>query len=226
MNRDPQNQPVEAQVLVNGDSVTPNPPSLRLRVAWCVAVVAGFLLLYETTNWLASRSGTTRCLAFAWELNLPRISWFVVPYWSIDILMVLVALVTIRMGQLRVLLLRLAFILVVSCVCFLLWPCVCGHQREIPDDWSAPLFRLLHWFDLPYNQAPSLHVSEAIVIAPVFLERLSKRYRHAFVLWLASGCVGILFTHQHHLMDLLTGAAMGFLALRIFRERSEPADKL
>lgn len=221
MNRDPQDQPAEARVLINGVSVPPNAPALRLRIAWCVAVIGGFLLLYDTTNWLASRSGTTRCLAFDWEFRLPRISWFVIPYWSIDILMALVALFTIRMGQLRVLLVRLAFILVVSCACFLLWPCVCGHQREIPDDWSALLFRLLHWFDMPYNQAPSLHVSEAIVIAPVYLERLSQRYHRATVVWLASGCVGILFTHQHHLMDLLSGAVIGFLAVRIFRERSE-----
>lgn len=226
MNHDPQNQPAEAQVLVNGVSVTPNAPSLRLRIACCVGVVASFLLLYDTTNWLASRSGTTRCLAFDWEFHLPRISWFVVPYWSIDILLAVVSLFTIRIGQLRVLLFRLAFILVVSCICFLLWPCVCGHQRNIPDDWSAPLFRLLHWFDLPYNQAPSLHVSEAIVIAPVCLERLSQGCRRAAILWLACGCAGILFTHQHHLMDLLTGAVIGFLALRIFRERRESSPVL
>ena len=199
------------------------PPSLGWRVVWCVGVVGAFLLLYDTTNWLALRSGTTRCLAFDWECHLPRISLFVIPYWSIDVLMALVPLFTLRTTQLRILLLRLAFILVISCVCFLLWPCVCGHPREIPDDWSAPLFRLLHWFDLPYNQAPSLHVSEAIVIAPVYLERLPQRNHGVALLWLACGCAGILFTHQHHLIDLLTGVVIGLLALRIVREQHKPA---
>ncbi len=194
-------------------------PGMWVRIGWCAGSVAAFLLLYDTTNWLAARSGTTRCLAFDWEYRLPLIPLFAVPYWSIDILMAMAPFFTTRWDQLRTLLVRLAFILVVSCICFLIWPCVCGHTRTIPDNWSAPLFALLHFFDLPYNQAPSLHVSEAIVIAPVYLARVPRRGRPAAVLWLATGCVSILFTHQHHLVDLITGALVGLVALRTPRRK-------
>ena len=193
-------------------------PSRRARVLACAGVAAAFLLCYDLTNWRAHLLGTERCLAFAWELRMPRVTAFVVPYWSIDVLLVTAPLLTVRAMQLRVLLARLAFALVVSCVCFMAWPFRCGHERSIPDDWTAPLFRLLHAFDLPYNQAPSLHVSEAMICAPVVLARLTKRWRPWAAAWLAAGCAGVLFTHQHHLLDLAGGALVGAVALCCWRE--------
>ena len=197
-------------------------PGRRARLLACAGVAGSFLLCYDLTNWRAHLLGTERCLAFAWELRLPRVTAFVVPYWSIDILLVAAPLLVLTWRQLHVLLRRLAFALVVSCACFLAWPCRCGHVRSIPDDWTAPLFRLLHAFDLPYNQAPSLHVSEAMICAPVVLARLPKWWRPWAAAWLAAGCAGVLFTHQHHLVDLAGGALVGALALFWWRD-AEPA---
>jgi membrane-associated phospholipid phosphatase len=196
------------------------PLPLRTRLLACLAIAAGFLLLYDLANWLAHQRNTTRCLAFAWELQIPRLTPFVVPYWSIDILLVAAPLATQLHQQLHTLLRRLAFALLLSCSIFLLWPCRCGFPRSIPDDWTAPLFSLLHTFDLPYNQAPSLHVSEAIIIAPVFLARLPQKWKPWAALWLASGCAATLLTHQHHLADLASGALTGWLALHLFPQKT------
>jgi membrane-associated phospholipid phosphatase len=187
----------------------------------CLAIAVGFLLLYDATNWLAHHRKTTRCLAFPWEFHIPRLTPFVVPYWSIDILLVAAPLATRHHQQLATLLRRLAFALLLSCSIFLLWPCRCGFPRSIPDDWTAPLFTLLHSLDLPYNQTPSLHVSEAIIIAPVFLARLQRPWKSWATLWLATGCAATLLTHQHHLADLITGALTGWLALHCFPQKTE-----
>jgi membrane-associated phospholipid phosphatase len=196
------------------------PPALRTRLLACAGVMLAFMLLYGGTNQLAHWRGTTRSMAFEWEFQLPRITAFVIPYWSIDFMLVLAPLFTVRAAQLRTLLWRLGSILVVSCTIFLLYPCRCGYPRTIPDDWTAPLFQILHFFDLPYNQWPSLHVSEALVAAAVILPRLPALWRPWAALWIALGCAGILFTHQHHLIDLLTGAALGMLVLWRVKERS------
>ena len=49
-------------------------PTLRARLMGCAAVLFGFLILYDATNWLAHVRGTTRCMAFDWEFSIPRIN--------------------------------------------------------------------------------------------------------------------------------------------------------
>ena len=198
-------------------------PSFRTRVLACAGVLLGFLLLYDTTNWLAHIRGTQRCMAMDWEFNIPRITAFIVPYWSIDFMLVLAPLCCVRHSQLRTLLWRLGIILVLSCLVFLVYPCRCGYERTIPDDWTAPLFQILHLFDLPYNQWPSLHVSEALVASAVVLPRMPRAWRPWAALWIALGCAGILFTHQHHLIDFVTGATLGALVLWRVKEQPEPS---
>lgn len=197
----------------------PQLPAFRTRLLACTGVMLGFLLLYGATNLLAHLRGVTRSVAFEWELEIPRITAFVVPYWSIDIMLVMAPLFVVRHTQLRTLLWRLGIILVVSCTLFLLYPCRCAYERSIPEDWTVFLFQVLHLFDLPYNQWPSLHVSEAMVAAAVTVPWLTPAWRPWAVLWIALGCVGIMFTHQHHLVDLVTGATLGALVLWKVKEK-------
>lgn len=195
-------------------------PSLRLRLISAAGFVLFALLIYDTCNWFASWRGVTRCVAFGWELEIPRVNWFVVPYWTIDILLALSPLFTRRFDEWRALLRRLFWAFIISCAIFLVWPCRCEFPRSIPDDWTAPLFRLLHFTDLPYNQAPSLHVSEAVIVAPVLLARLPHPgLRAALIVWLVMGSLGTVLVHQHHVVDLVSGAALGLLIVRLIPRR-------
>lgn len=195
-------------------------PAFRTRL-WCALAITLFAAVtYGATNAVSLSRGVTRCLALPGELDLPLVSWLVVPYMLMDGLLSLAPLCTASRGELRTLMLRLFWGFTVGNIIFLLWPCRCGYPRVIPDDWTAPIFHLLHFTDLPYNQAPSLHIVEAILIAPVYLARLPHRpLRAAFLLLLLLGSAGTVLTWQHHLVDVLTGAALGLAIMGLIRQR-------
>ena len=195
-------------------------PPLRLRLLSAAVFALFALLIYDMCNVISSWREVTRCVAFPGEMEIPRINWFVVPYWSIDIMLALSPLLTRRYDEWRALLRRLFWAFTFSCAVFLVLPCRCGFPRSIPDDWTAPLFQLLHFTDLPFNQAPSLHVSEAVIVTPVVLARLSSPWlRAAMVLWIILGSLGTVLVHQHHVVDLVSGAVLGFLLLRLIPRR-------
>ena len=191
-------------------------PSFRLRLISAAGFVVFALIAYDLSNWIASLRNITRCLAFPWEFDIPQVNWFVLPYLSIDVMLALSPLCTRRFDEWRALLRRLFWVFTISCAVFLVFPCRCDFPRSIPDDWTGALFRLLHFTDLPFNQAPSLHVSEAIIVAPVLLARLKHVvWRAALVFWIILGSVGTVLVHQHHLADVVTGAVLGCVIIRL-----------
>ena len=195
-------------------------PPLRLRIVSAVLFVVFALLLYDSCNVIAGWRETSRCLAFPWELDIPRINWFVLPYLSIDVLLALSPVFTRRYDEWRTLLRRLFWVFAISCAVFLVIPFRCAYPRSIPDDWTATLFQLLHFTDLPFNQAPSLHISEAIIMAPVLLARLPHMaLRVALIVWLVLGSLGTVLVHQHHVLDLISGAILGFAMIKCIPRR-------
>lgn len=195
-------------------------PAFRTRF-WCALAITLFAAVsYGATNEWSHARGVTRCLALPGELHLPLVSWLVVPYMLIDGLLALAPLFTASRQELRTLMLRLFAAFSMGNIIFLLWPCRCGYPRVIPDDWTAPIFQFLHFTDLPYNQAPSLHIVEALLVAPVYLARLPRpALRAAFLLLLVLGSAGTVLTWQHHLVDVLTGAALGLATMGLIRQR-------
>ena len=196
-------------------------PAFRTRLRWAIAITLYAALTYGATNALAHARGVTRCIALPGELDLPFVAWLVVPYLCIDVLVPLSAIFTRSHTELRTLARRMFWAFTIGNLIFLVLPFRCNFPRTIPDDWTAPFFRLLHFTDLPYNQAPSLHIVEAIVIAPVFLARLPRPApRAAFLALLVLGSAGTVLTYQHHLLDVVTGAILGFAVVAAVRPRA------
>lgn len=195
-------------------------PPLRLRIISAALLGVFCLATYGACNTIAVWRQPERCLAMAWEYQIPRINWTVVPYWFLDIMVVAAPIIAQRYDEWRTLIRRMVLAFLIACVVFLVFPCRCGYERSIPDDWTAWMFRLLHATDHPYNQAPSLHVCEAIFTAPVLLARFNSRIiRATIVAWFALGALATLLTWQHHLVDVITGAMLGFGIVALVRKR-------
>ena len=61
----------------------------------------------------------------------------------------------------------------IATVCFVLFPLSFGWPKPPADGLSGWLFDSLAAFDLPYNQAPSLHIALAIIVGCILLDALS-----------------------------------------------------
>ncbi len=101
----------------------------------------------------------------------------------------------------------------VAGVFFLVLPTAQAYPERVASGLFAGLFRFADRMNLEYNEFPSLHVAFAVTAAVVFGRRCGWLGRSLFFLWGAGVAASTLFLHEHHLLDLLGGAALGLAAV-------------
>src|SRR6266511_4285031 len=89
-----------------------------------------------------------------------------------------------------------------------------GTRHSFPDLDDHPVFghaRVLRVFDMPFNQAPSLHIATTTILFDLY-SRVLPRWTLP-VTALAALLVGasVLTTYQHHFIDVPTGFLLGLL---------------
>ena len=78
----------------------------------------------------------------------------------------------------------------------------------------APLFRFADSLNLTYNLLPSLHVGLAVVCVAAFATRAERALRALLWTWAAAVTLSTLLTHQHHVVDVLTGWGLALMCFR------------
>lgn len=174
---------------------------------------AFFFSSYGFANWLASQRANVPSFYFAWERGIPFLPWTIVPYWSIDLLYGISFFVWRSRAALFTHVKRLVLAQLVSVACFIAFPLRFSFARPDADGLPGRLFTLLGGFDLPFNQAPSLHISLLVILWVAFAAHLRGGWRWLLHGWFALIGVSVLTTWQHHLIDLPTGALVGWLCV-------------
>lgn len=187
-------------------------------VYWLAALGALFFSSYNFANWLASQRAHVPSVMFAWEKSTPFLAWTIVPYWTSDFLYVLSIFVCTTRRELEIHGKRLIATQLISVACFLTMPLLCAFERPATHGFFGWLFTVLLGFDRPFNQAPSLHVSLAVILWARFAEHLDGMWRHLMTAWLILVSISTMTTYQHQFLDLPTGALAGFLAIALFPE--------
>jgi membrane-associated phospholipid phosphatase len=106
-------------------------------------------------------------------------------------------------------------VLAVSLVCFALIPMRYTFMRPETSGLTGLLFDALNAFDMPYNRAPSLHISVLVILWMRFQSCLSGGARLALACWFALIGVSVLTTYQHHVIDVAAGYAVGWLGTKL-----------
>ena len=152
---------------------------------------------------------------FVWEKAIPFVPWTILPYLSIVIFFALSFLVRRERAAVDRHLHALAINLVLSVLCYVLMPLRFTFERPLPDDVFGLLFGLLSAVDLPYNRAPSLHISVLLILWVRFAALLQGWPRRLLGAWFWLIALSVLTTYQHHVIDLPAGALVGLLSLAL-----------
>ncbi|MGQ0710217.1 MAG: hypothetical protein ACT4NV_10750 [Rhodoferax sp.] len=196
------------------------PPSLRQRMAHLVLNSVVFGLCYTSANHFAHTQGVQRSVALAWDMQMAFLPWMVLPYMLSGPFFVGSFWAVRAQDALRVLSQRLLLATVLACLVFVVLPLRFSLERPaLPSPlWSA-LYGLLAILDRPYNQLPSLHVAYCCI----FWSALRERHRLLLALTLGVVALSTVFTYQHHLLDVPTGALLGLGCIAWVRPgRSQP----
>ena len=196
------------------------------RRPWAEAVLSSaalsllFAFVYGECNALASRRTDLGMCFFAWELRIPFVPALILPYMSIDLFFLASFLLCADRIELRAHTRRIVAAILLAGLAFLVFPLTAGFPRPEVSGWAGSLFGLLWSFDEPHNLDPSLHVALASLLWPVYA-RHTPPNTHGWLrwfvhLWFTLIIASPLFTWQHHLLDVVTGAMLGQVCMFVF----------
>lgn len=185
----------------------------RRASAWLVALGAFFYLSYGVSNWLASQRADVPAIVFAWEHGIPFLAWMIIPYWSTHVFFVLSFYVCRNRAELDNHAKRLLAAQVVAVACFIVFPLRISFAKPPTAAEFGFLFDVLHVFDMPYNQAPSLHIATTTILFDLYSRTLPRWTLPATIVFALLVGASVLTTYQHHFIDVPTGFLLGLLCV-------------
>lgn len=202
------------------------------KILWLIGLTIFFYLTYNLANYVTlyrAQFIPIPHMMFEWEKEIPLIPWTIIPYWSENLFYGLAILLTINHEQLSILGKRLFAVQVICVLGFLLIPLQqinIGIRPEV-DGFFGWWFDSLMKFDMPYNQAPSLHIALLMILWTYYCERVTKRLHFLIHIWALLIAVSVLTTWQHHFIDIPAGMLAGFIAIWCFpHEQASPLKQL
>ncbi len=193
-------------------------------VLWTdAAVVAAatsvlFLVLYTGTAMITEMRAVANpdsigTWYYAWERFIPFVPILIIPYMSIDAFFVLAPFTCRDRAELAILGKRLAAVVVIAAICFLLWPLQLAVPRPVA---TGPFGGIYNWFvsvDRPYNLCPSMHIALRTVLAAHYGKHTRGVVRLAMNVWFfLIGCSTLLL-YQHHVIDVVGGFVLALLVM-------------
>ncbi len=193
------------------------------QLAALVVVAAIFYASYGATNALASACANVPEIYFAWERALPFCAWSIVPYWSLNLLYALGFFLCRDAGELARYVTQLLVAQMIATLFFIAFPLQMSWEKPAVSGLSGFLFSSLAAFDLPFNQAPSLHIILCVVVGAFYFRKARAVWLKAvLVAWFALIGLSVLTTYQHHFIDIPTGLAAGCFVLLVRPMDGEP----
>ena len=192
-------------------------PHWSMALKWALLMGAMFFLIYGSVNAYSANYTVAPSLYLPWERQIPFVPSLIVPYMSIDLIFVLCFFLCRNHYELISLSWRIGFAVVVSALCFLLFPMKFGFERPVVDGAFSFLF-FVHSVDLPYNQCPSLHISIAMILWDVLRRRLQGRPLQNILVtvWFVLIAASTVLVFQHHVIDVAGGVIVGLLSWYLF----------
>ena len=196
----------------------------HLGESWFLAllVTVWFAFLFVGTNTLTAHRATRVNVHLPAELRMPLVPGFTVVYSSLYLLFLAAPFVLRTRREILRLALTLGATIFIASIGFLLIPAQLAYPPPTDQELGAwkPLFLAADRLNLDYNLVPSLHVALAIVCLETFSAKRGTTGKIVARLWGLLLAASTLLTHQHHLIDVITGYGLALIMVQLDRRRN------
>ena len=188
-----------------------------LRFAWLLSGANGvwFAFVYGGCDWITKHRSLRVPIHLPIELSVPLVPAWIVAYMSIYLLFVIGPFIVRERREFAALIFALALATLAGGIGFLLVPSQTAFGP--PGDlgiWKN-VFQFADRLNLDYNMVPSLHVALSVCCVSAFARHASPFGRTLLWTWAAVIALSTLLTHQHHVLDAVTGWGVGLAAYRV-----------
>lgn len=171
------------------------------------------LVFYGADQW-AARRATRWSLYFDWELAMPYWPAAYLVYFGVFLMPFAVPWLARDARDVQQWERRMAAAIGVAGALFLLLPAQLGYGPADAGRWE-PLVRGAHVVAGRHNLLPSLHVALGLVTLMAAWPNAGRGWRALLLTGFVLQLPAVLLTHQHHVADVLSGAALGWAAGRV-----------
>lgn len=181
----------------------PDGRTLRTVLAWCLIIDVLFFAIYGSINWLTSQRTGLFELYVQIELAIPLVPASIWVYASMLLLFCL-PIFTISRERARREALAAILALFVAAFIWLLLPARLGFERIVPEGYELA-YATMFMLDHPHNLVPSLHIVFSSLAVLACGQNAPERIKIGLWLWLTAIAASTVLTHQHHVLDVITG---------------------
>jgi membrane-associated phospholipid phosphatase len=182
-------------------------------------ITALFSLVYGYTNYKAQSAIVKYQFYFEWEKSTPLIGWMILPYISLNI-MTFAPLFFMIPSEVRRLGRLMGLATIVAGIIFYFFPAPIVYTRPDYVPYWDFLFKIIFTFDDLSNTLPSLHITYTAQIIFCLWHKLN-RLRYFFLVWFILICCSVLFTWQHHVLDIFSGIILAAILHKAVKDLPE-----
>ena len=202
-------------------------PGLLTYLVWRSPLAAALVALAPMYFVIGIRTagGPTFRPELAIDRAIPLQPVWMLAYGSLYVFVVILPLFVVRgRGVIRRAMQAYLLVMTLSYAIFLVYPTSMSRLDDVAGEgFGVWTLRVLYSLDPPYNCFPSLHVAYAFVSAFACF-RVNRGVGAASIVWAGLIAVSTLFTKQHYVADVISGAAAAVLAYILFLRGSSRDD--
>lgn len=196
--------------------------SLKSRALVLLLQAILFNVTYTSTNWYAEYNQVEASFITSLDLMMPFIPWMILPYLSSAVFFLLAFYLCKHRRNFYQLNQSLLIATLVAGYFFYFYPLYFGPYATgtatvigQPWDW---LFGMLRTIDKPYNQMPSLHIIYGVILWFSLMQITKPITKVVVSVGIFTLLISTLLTHQHRIIDVITGLVFAVVILRFTKQ--------